>query len=114
MRNVNFSICFVCWAMLLLMAGSVEAAKFYVSPKGDDAWSGRLSGPNSGRTDGPLATGTGALITFRQHHHRLVDPRCSGRPDQLLAVARCGRDVILKCLVAWGNSHGMHTACHVL
>jgi parallel beta-helix repeat protein len=28
----------------------------YVSPQGDDAWSGRLPQPNSARTDGPFAT----------------------------------------------------------
>ncbi len=29
---------------------------FYVSPKGNDAWSGTLSAPNRQRTDGPFAT----------------------------------------------------------
>lgn len=28
----------------------------YVSPKGNDSWSGTLPGPNRGRTDGPFAT----------------------------------------------------------
>ena len=28
----------------------------YVSPSGNDSWSGRLSAPNSRKTDGPFAT----------------------------------------------------------
>ena len=31
-------------------------ADVYVSPQGNDAWSGQLAAPNSDRTDGPLAT----------------------------------------------------------
>lgn len=31
-------------------------ARLYVSPQGNDAWSGRLSTPNAARTDGPFAT----------------------------------------------------------
>ncbi len=30
--------------------------EFYVSPKGDDRWSGQLPAPNKARTDGPFAT----------------------------------------------------------
>ena len=33
---------------------------FYVTPKGDDVWSGRLAAPNAGRTDGPKASLAGA------------------------------------------------------
>jgi hypothetical protein len=32
------------------------AATIYVSPEGDDRWSGRTAQPNDGRTDGPVAT----------------------------------------------------------
>jgi regulation of enolase protein 1 (concanavalin A-like superfamily) len=34
----------------------VEKADFYVSPGGDDSWSGTLAEPNSARNDGPFAT----------------------------------------------------------
>lgn len=37
-------------------AGTVKVAVFYVSPKGNDSWSGRLADPNSARKDGPFAT----------------------------------------------------------
>lgn len=34
----------------------VAAAEYYVAPGGEDAWSGQLSEPNAGRTDGPWRT----------------------------------------------------------
>ncbi len=42
---------------ILTNAGSKPADRtvFYVSPDGNDAWSGRLSVPNAQRTDGPFA-----------------------------------------------------------
>src|SRR5580765_277746 len=37
--------------------GSVQVtADFYVSPDGDDTWSGTLAEPNPGKSDGPFAT----------------------------------------------------------
>ena len=39
-----------------LCSASEPAADFFVSSKGDDAWSGTLSQPNDQRTDGPFAT----------------------------------------------------------
>jgi hypothetical protein len=38
----------------------------YVSPDGDDAWSGRLPQPNAERTDGPLATIAAARDALRR------------------------------------------------
>lgn len=38
----------------------------YVSPAGDDSWSGRLAAPNRARTDGPFATVARAQIAARQ------------------------------------------------
>jgi parallel beta-helix repeat protein len=34
----------------------VDSTAFYVSPDGNDLWSGKLSAPNATKTDGPLAT----------------------------------------------------------
>src|SRR5712692_10534530 len=39
---------------------------FYVAPNGDDAWSGRLLAPNTGKTDGPFATIARARDAVRQ------------------------------------------------
>ncbi|MBQ3331859.1 MAG: hypothetical protein IJG83_00395, partial [Thermoguttaceae bacterium] len=38
--------------MVLLARGGAPAT-FFVSPQGDDSWSGRLAQPNQERTDGP-------------------------------------------------------------
>jgi hypothetical protein len=46
-------------ALLLLIILSQAGAKpmnLYVSPNGNDSWSGRLASPNRTRTDGPFAT----------------------------------------------------------
>ena len=54
-------------AALMLLADSVMAAPtFYVSPAGDDAWSGTLPAPNSAKTDGPFASIHKARDTVRQ------------------------------------------------
>lgn len=37
-------------------AGARQQAVFYVSPAGNDAWSGRRDSPNADKTDGPVAT----------------------------------------------------------
>jgi hypothetical protein len=55
------------WSLILLSgcatlayaAGAPQApkaARFYVAPGGDDAWSGRRASPNGQKTDGPFAT----------------------------------------------------------
>ena len=41
------------------------ALDLYVAPDGNDTWSGRLARPNAARTDGPLASLTGARDAMR-------------------------------------------------
>jgi len=41
-------------SVLPVVAGG-RMVTFYVAPQGQDSWSGRLAGPNRGRTDGPFA-----------------------------------------------------------
>ncbi|HRR67609.1 MAG TPA: hypothetical protein P5063_08195, partial [Methanomassiliicoccales archaeon] len=45
-------------AAVVLIAQSVRAVavEVFVSPQGNDRWSGRLAAPNRSRTDGPFAT----------------------------------------------------------
>jgi Right handed beta helix region len=40
----------------LTVQAAPQKPDFYVSPIGNDAWSGKLDKPNSGRTDGPFAS----------------------------------------------------------
>lgn len=45
--------------LALFLVGAVseaEGAQFFVSPEGDDRWSGRLDAPNAAKSDGPFAT----------------------------------------------------------
>jgi len=42
------------------------ALDLHVATDGNDAWSGRLTRPNAGRTDGPLASLEGARLAVRQ------------------------------------------------
>jgi hypothetical protein len=63
-------------ALLLEFCLSARAEILYVSPDGDDTWSGRLSHSNSGRTDGPLASLSGArdAIRRRKAAGKLAEP----------------------------------------
>ncbi len=52
------------------------AVDFYVTPDGNDAWSGRLARPDVGQTDGPLASLAGARDAVRKlkAQGRLTEP----------------------------------------
>ena len=60
-------------------AGASPTA-FYVAVTGNDAWSGRLPRPNAKRTDGPIATLTGARDAIRKlKTERVYSDRCGWR-----------------------------------
>ena len=71
------------WALLvgalLLFAGRAAATVIYVSPNGNDKWSGRIAEANSRKTDGPLAS----LVAARDAIRKLK----STSPDGKLASA---------------------------
>ena len=48
--------CFPLALFLALSAVAAEEFAFFVSPRGDDRWSGRLDAPDAAQTDGPFAT----------------------------------------------------------
>jgi len=48
------------------MAQMFSKDDLYVSPQGNDQWSGRLAVPNAEGTDGPLATIAGARDVVRR------------------------------------------------
>ncbi len=56
------------WALMLATHGNVAAApvSVYVSPRGNDQWSGRLAQTNADETDGPLSTIQGARDAIRK------------------------------------------------
>jgi hypothetical protein len=51
---------------LLLTAAAAPALDLHVAPGGNDAWSGTRAQPDAARTDGPLATLTGARDAIRK------------------------------------------------
>jgi regulation of enolase protein 1 (concanavalin A-like superfamily) len=48
---------------------------FFVSPKGNDAWSGTLEAPNATLTDGPFATITRAKLAVRELKSSVYEPK---------------------------------------
>ena len=52
--------------LLVLTLSSARAETLFVSPGGSDRWSGRLAHPNAGRSDGPLASPSGARDALRR------------------------------------------------
>src|SRR3954470_8930368 len=57
-RLLGLMIPLCAWSTLSC-AEAIESNRkfdFYISPRGDDTWSGRSSEPNAARTDGPFAT----------------------------------------------------------
>jgi hypothetical protein len=58
--------CKSCWlGFPFLAVAMVHASTLYVSPGGNDTWSGTLLTPNSAHTDGPLASLVGARDAVR-------------------------------------------------
>ena len=56
----------ICCMMVLFSATDwANAVTFYVSPMGNDLWTGRIARPNTPKTDGPLASLTGARDKIR-------------------------------------------------
>jgi hypothetical protein len=53
-------------ALLWLTLQGVSAVEFHVATDGNDGWSGQLARPNAARTDGPLASLTGARDAIRR------------------------------------------------
>ena len=79
-------------------------ADFYVSPTGDNSWSGTLAAPNKDKTDGPFATIKRAKtavselkLKIYKPKEKAVDPRFRGSPHKYGK----GKDVVV--LIREGN-----------
>jgi parallel beta-helix repeat protein len=90
--------CLVPFALALAPIASHAAAakppEFFVSPSGNDAWSGKLPAPNAAATNGPFRTldkardavralrpTNGAVVTIRRGDYRLDQPFTLGPED---------------------------------
>ncbi len=80
-----FILLFLVAYMLLLSCGSNETipADFFVSPDGNDSWSGTLAEPAPGGSDGPFATLAGARDAVRE--------RLPGTERDITVMLRGGR-----------------------
>ncbi|MBC7352865.1 MAG: hypothetical protein H5U08_10945, partial [Thermogutta sp.] len=60
--------CMTCLAVFLVHSLDIrgEETILYVSPQGNDAWSGMIASPNQDRSDGPLASLTAARDVIRK------------------------------------------------
>ena len=75
MKMFHLTKCRLAW-LILFAALTGEAqdkdrdakpgpGRYFVSPAGNDTWTGRLAEPNAGKTDGPFATLPHALDALR-------------------------------------------------
>jgi hypothetical protein len=54
------------WAVPVLFPVLLLSADLFVSPQGNDSWSGKLPAPNASRTDGPVASVARAQVLLRE------------------------------------------------
>ncbi|MFQ6131813.1 MAG: right-handed parallel beta-helix repeat-containing protein [Armatimonadota bacterium] len=81
--DMGLQLSWVCMAALIMLcvaavppaaADGKRKADFYVSTKGNDAWSGRRATPNKAGTDGPFATLTRARDALRTERREADRP----------------------------------------
>jgi hypothetical protein len=88
-RRLPFALLFSACFLLdnaLTAARAEPGADYYVSPAGNDAWSGRLAAPNAAHDDGPLATVRRAQMLVREMKH--ADPG-RARPVRIVIGDGC-------------------------
>ena len=56
----------LCASLAAVATVAGQGREFYVSPAGNDTWSGKLSAPNTNKTDGPFRTLAGARDALRR------------------------------------------------
>ncbi len=71
-----------CVLLSVFLVQCAEALTLYVSTKGNDQWSGRLTQPNRQRTDGPVASLAGARDKIR----RLKSRRKITKPVRVIVM----------------------------
>lgn len=98
--------CLVLIPLLCSAAPTPGTIVCYVSPAGNDAWSGKLPDPNRARTDGPVAT-----LAAAQQLVRAAMPK--GAPGPLKVVIR-GGTYLLNEPLRFGPQDSGSAACPVI
>ncbi|MGC9003521.1 MAG: right-handed parallel beta-helix repeat-containing protein [bacterium] len=62
----NLPLLFLALSLLVFSAQAQQSVSFFVSPQGNDSWSGRLPQPNKNKTDGPFASLARARDAIRE------------------------------------------------
>ena len=75
-----------------------EKADFYVSPQGDDTWSGTLPGPNTSHTDGPFRTLVRAQQAVRMLKKKVYKPKVKPVQENYIGSSHplgSGKDILV-------------------
>jgi hypothetical protein len=75
----------LCAALLLITSTAIYADELYISPAGNDAWSGTLPDPNPQKSDGPLAT-----LDAARRKARDIRKQAGEHPIQIAVYLRGG------------------------
>jgi len=82
------------------MGPAIASATYYVATNGNDAWSGSLAAPNTGKTDGPFASLAKAQAAVRELKQKKA-------PSQLITVlVRGGKYYLAEKVVFRGEDSG--------
>jgi len=73
---------------LLLATAPAAATTIYVSPNGNDKWSGRIAEANSRKTDGPLASLLAARDAIRKLKSTSPDGKLASSATVIVAGGR--------------------------
>ncbi|HOX37070.1 MAG TPA: right-handed parallel beta-helix repeat-containing protein [Candidatus Brocadiia bacterium] len=96
---------FILFLIVLAISSTAPAGQqFFVSPGGNDAWSGKIADPNAEGTDGPFATLERARDAARR---TLADTRKNGNPEGVTIFLRGGVHTLARTLVLEPQDSGI-------
>ncbi|MBI3737021.1 right-handed parallel beta-helix repeat-containing protein, partial [Candidatus Sumerlaeota bacterium] len=88
---------------MMAMVWSARAETLYVAPGGNDAWTGKITKPNTEANDGPLASLAGARDKIREL-------RKAGSKDAMTVFVREGTYVLSEPFILEPQDSGAHDA----
>ncbi|MCS6949311.1 MAG: right-handed parallel beta-helix repeat-containing protein [bacterium] len=89
--------------LVALVSVQAEPLRFYVSPQGNDSWSGKLARPNARRTDGPFAT-------LHRAQRAVREAKTQGAPQPIEVIVSAGTYYLNEPLVFTPDDSGSSDA----